>query len=108
MFMKACHRDDLAEGGLEVAAVDRTLVIIVWPKGGTPRAFQGFCPHAREALADAPFDGTTLVCPYHDWVFDGRSGKCMDGKPCRLAEYKLRLEGDDVMVDVSDVAANYV
>ncbi len=108
MFRKACRRDDLAEGGLEVAAVDRTLVLIVWPAGGTPRAFQGFCPHKREPLADARFDGASLVCPYHDWVFDGSSGKCTDGKRCRLAEYKLRLDGDDVLVDVEGIAANYV
>ena len=108
MFRKACRRDDLSEGRLEVAAVDRTLVLILWPEGGAPRAFQGFCPHAREPLADARFDGSSLTCPHHDWVFDGRSGKCVDGKRCRLAEYRLKLEGDDVLVDVEGVVANYV
>ena len=108
MFVKACHRGDLAEGGLEVAAVERTLVLIVWPKGATPRAFQGFCPHAREPLADAPFDGETLLCPHHDWVFDGRGGKCLKGKTCRLAEYPLTIEGEDVMVDVTGITPNYV
>ena len=108
MYLRACRRDDLVEGGLEVAAVDRKLVLVLWPKGGTPRAFQGFCPHAREPLADARFDGDLLVCPHHDWVFDGRSGKCLDGKRCRLAEYPLRLDGDDVLVDVAGVEANYV
>ncbi len=108
MYAKACRSSDLVEGGLEVAAVERTLVLVLWPKGGTPRAFQGFCPHAREPLADARFDGDTLVCPHHDWVFDGRSGKCLDGKRCRLAEYPLRIEGGDVLVDVAEVEANYV
>jgi toluene 4-monooxygenase protein C (EC 1.14.13.-) len=55
MYLKACRRDDLVEGGLELAAVAGRLVVIVWPKGGTPRAFQGFCPHAREPLADGRF-----------------------------------------------------
>ena len=108
MLRKACRRDDLSEGALEVAAVDRTLVLILWPRGGRPRAFQGFCPHAREPLADARFDGEALTCPHHDWVFDGRSGKCTDGKRCRLAEYRLELDGDDVLVDVEGVTANYV
>lgn len=108
MFVKACREADLAEGGLEIAAVDGTLVLILWPKGGTPRAFQGFCPHAREPLADARFDGGTLVCRHHDWLFDARSGKCLDGKRCRLAEYKLRIQGEDVLVDVEGVAPTYV
>ena len=111
MFMKACRRADLVEGGLEVAAVDRTLVLIVWPNGAAPRAYQGFCPHARQPLASAPFDGRALVCPYHDWAFDGRSGARVDGgkgKSCRLAAYPLRIEGEDVMVDVAGIEANYV
>ena len=108
MFMRACRRSDLAEGGLEVVAVDRTMVLIVWPDGGTPRAYQGFCPHARLPLAGAAFDGEVLVCPYHDWVFDGRSGTCAKGKTCRLAAYPMRIEGEDVMVDVAGVRPNYV
>ena len=83
-------------------------MLILWPTGGLPRAFQGFCPHAREPLADARFDGEMLVCPHHDWIFDGRDGKCVDGKKCRLAEYKIKLDGDAVMVDVEGIAANYV
>lgn len=108
MFLKAFRRDDLVEGGLEVAAVNRTLVLVVWPVGGTPRAFQGFCPHKREPLADARFDGAGLVCPYHDWLFDARSGKCLEGRHCRLAEYPLRIDGDSVLVDVDGVTANYL
>ncbi len=108
MYRKACRQRDLEQGGLEVAAVARTLVLIVWPRGGTPRAFQGFCPHAREPLVNAAFDGETLVCPYHDWVFDARSGKCLDGKRCRLAEYPLKVQGEDVMIDVEGVKANYL
>lgn len=108
MYVRACRREDLIEGGLEVCAVDRRLVLILWPKGGAPRAYQGFCPHAREPLADGRFDGTTLVCRHHDWIFDGRNGKCIDGKKCRLAEYRMKIEEDEVLVDVDGVAENEV
>ncbi len=108
MFTKACRRIDLTEGGLEVAAVRRTLVLIVWPIGGTPRAYQGFCPHVRQPLAGAAFDGKTLVCPHHEWVFETGNGKCINGKACNLARYPLKIEGDDVMVDVAGVEANYL
>ena len=108
MYLKACHRDDLVEGGMEAVAVARRLVLILWPKGGTPRAFQGFCPHAREPLVDGRFDGQTIVCRHHDWVFDAGNGKCLEGKPCSLAEYKIKLEDDDVLVEVDGVTENEV
>lgn len=106
MYLRACHRDDLIEGGLELAAVGGRLVLILWPKGGSPRAFQGFCPHKREPLADGFFDGETLVCRHHDWVFDAGSGRCLDGKPCELAEYPLKVEDEIVLVEVDGVEEN--
>lgn len=108
MFLPACRLDDLRDSRFEVAAVDRTLVLVVWPEGGAPRAFQGFCPHKREPLGEATFTGSTLVCPYHDWVFDAADGRCTDGKPCRLAEYPLRVEGNDVLVETDGVEPNYL
>ena len=103
MFAKACEENELKEGKYEVAAVNRTLVLIVWPTGGQPRAFQGMCPHANEPLADAHFDGKVLGCRHHDWEFDGVSGVCTKGKPCSLAEYPLKIENGEVLIDTADV-----
>jgi len=108
MFAKACDETDLREGKYEVAAVNRTLVLVVWPKDGQPHAFQGMCPHAKEPLADAFFDGKVLTCRHHDWTFDGASGACILPTKCALAEYPLKIEGGEVLVDTADVTANYI
>ena len=53
MFTKACELSEIKEGKYDVAAVNRVLILIVWPTGSQPRAFQGMCPHDNEPLADA-------------------------------------------------------
>lgn len=106
MFVKACELSRLREGSYEVAAVERTLLLLVWPDGDRPRAFQGLCPHALEPLTDARFDGRALVCPRHKWEFDGATGACIRGRKCRLAEYPLEIRGDAVMVDVAGIKPN--
>lgn len=106
MFVKACDLKDLKEGSYEVAAVDRTLLLVVWPEGGTPRAFQGLCPHDLEPLADARFDGQSLFCPYHKWEFDAHTGKCIRGKKCALAEYPLEIRDGAVLVNVAGIRPN--
>ncbi len=106
MFVKAFEFSRLREGAFEVAAVERTLLLLVWPEGGRLRAFQGLCPHALEPLSDARFDGDVLVCPYHKWTFDGATGNCVRGRKCRLAEYPLEIRGDAVMVDVAGIRPN--
>lgn len=108
MFTKACDLSELKEGKTDVAAVERKLVLLVWPQGGKPTAYQGMCPHANEPLADARFDGTVIACRHHDWEFDGATGACIRGKPCQLAEYPLEIRGDEIFVDVSSVTPNRV
>jgi toluene monooxygenase system ferredoxin subunit len=108
MFTKACDESELREGKYEVVAVNRTLMVIVWPTGDSPHAYQGMCPHDREPLADAHFDGTTLTCRHHDWAFKGATGTCIKGKPCLLAEYPLKVENGEVFVETDGIEANYV
>jgi toluene monooxygenase system ferredoxin subunit len=108
MFSKACDLSELKEGKYEVVGLNRTLMLVVWPQGEQPRAYQGLCPHSREPLADARFDGKTLTCSHHDWAFNGATGACIKGKPCTLAEYPLKIEGEDVLIDTDGVTPNFV
>lgn len=107
MFTKACDLNELREGKYEVVAVNRTLMLILWPTGGQPRAVQGLCPHDQVPLADARFDGATLTCRHHEWEFNGATGQCIKGKPCTLAEYPLKIEGEEVFVETDGVTPNF-
>jgi toluene monooxygenase system ferredoxin subunit len=44
-----------------------------------------------------------LTCTHHDWEFSGESGDCIKGKPCALAEYPLKIENGEVLVDTADI-----
>lgn len=94
MFVKLCDLAALKVGTMLPVGIGYTLVLAVWPVGGTPRVLQGICPHAGELLIDARFDGHALVCRAHDWVFDAASGACTHGSPCTLAAYPIQLRDD--------------
>lgn len=106
MFAKACDMSELKEGKYDVAAINRTLVLLVWPLGGQPRAFQGMCPHANEPLADARFDGKVLSCRHHEWEFAGTTGDCIKGQPCKLAEFRVEIKDGEIHVDVAGIVPN--
>ncbi|TAL79477.1 MAG: (2Fe-2S)-binding protein [Beijerinckiaceae bacterium] len=108
MYEKVCDFSELAEGQYEIVVAKRALVLIIWPKGGEPRAFQAICPHAKEPLADAWFDGARIECRHHGWIFDATNGKCIKGKPCRLTEYPLRIEGGAVLIDADGIVPVYI
>lgn len=101
--MKVCKLDDLWEGEMESFEVNDQEVLLVLPEGGEIRAFQGICPHQNIPLVEGSFDGKVIVCRAHKWVFDGCSGQGINPGNCRLAEYPVKVEGTDVLVETAGV-----
>lgn len=44
---------------------------------GRWRAFQSFCPHLLGPLFQGTRSAETIVCPWHQWRFDLRTGACL-------------------------------
>src|SRR3990167_3367171 len=90
-FVKVCNLDDLWEGEMAAFEVNGHEVLLVSPEGSEIRAFQGI------------FDGKVVICRAHQWVFDGCTGKSINPANCRLAEYPVRIDGENVLVDTDGV-----
>lgn len=102
-FQKACTLDDVWEGEMYEADVGEHVVLMVAFEGGELRAFQAVCPHQDIPLSEGKFDGKVLMCRAHQWTFDARTGRGINPGDCALAEYPIKVEGEDVWVDVEGV-----
>jgi toluene monooxygenase system ferredoxin subunit len=104
-FEKICTLDDVWEGEMErFHTTDGTGVLIVFPNGGEPIAFQDRCPHQQFDLATGKLENNVLTCRAHLWQFDATTGQGVNPADCRLAIYPTRVDGDDVFVDVAGIA----
>ena len=79
----------IVEGEMTPFDVNGIEVIVLWPSGGTPKAFQGTCPHQDLPLKDGYFNGQILTCPAHEWVFDGCTGEGLSPTGCALRPARL-------------------
>ncbi|EWS65869.1 Toluene-4-monooxygenase system protein C [Hydrogenophaga sp. T4] len=102
-FKKVCTLDDVWEGEMESFEVDGQDILLVCAEGGVIKAFQGMCPHQDIPLAEGKFDGKTVICRAHLWQFDACSGKGINPSDCALAEYPVKIDGDDVLVQTEGV-----
>ena len=103
-FTRACGLGDLDDGKPEAVTVDEVEVALV-RSGDEVFAIRDEGSHAAIALSEGDVeavDGTcTIECWLHGSTFDLRTGKPTTMPAFEpVAVYPVRVEGDDVLVDV--------
>ena len=96
-FIKIAKNSELpkVDSANKFTANDRTICIA--NVNGEYCAMDNVCPHEGGPLGLGFVDGTKVVCPWHGWEIEAKSGKALTG-PGSVAVYELRIEGDDVLV----------
>jgi nitrite reductase (NADH) small subunit len=68
--------------------------------GGTFTALCGICPHQGGPLGQGQIHDGRLVCPYHLWEFDCRTGAYDLDPARRVATYAVRVEDGGIFLQV--------
>ena len=100
-FVRVCGVADVADGtALQVDVADRDVAVV--RDGEDWYAIDDECSHAAIPLSEGDVEGCEIECWLHGSRFDLRTGK-PSGPPATepVAVYAVRVEGDDVLVDVT-------
>jgi nitrite reductase/ring-hydroxylating ferredoxin subunit len=98
-FQKVGSLSAIPSGSVtEMIAGDRPLAVCL--VDGEVHAIEGTCPHRGGPLGYGALHGTTVVCPWHAWEFDCTTGRATFSDHLELAKFPVKIEGDDVLVDV--------
>lgn len=68
--------------------------------GGTIYALDNTCPHAGGPLGEGTLTGETIVCPWHGWQYNVRTGERLQNSVFKVACYDVQVEGDLIKVAV--------
>jgi 3-phenylpropionate/trans-cinnamate dioxygenase ferredoxin subunit len=93
--------NDIEEGRTLRVVVDGIEVLLCKCEGGAIYAIEDVCTHDGAPLDQGELQGCEITCARHGAVFDVRSGAVL-ALPAVMPvpAYKVRIEGDDVFVDV--------
>ena len=64
-------------------------------------ALNNLCPHREGPLGQGWIEGNTVVCPWHAWAFDCKTGLAEPPERAQVKVYPVRIEGDTVLADLS-------
>ena len=99
-FVRVCAAADLPPGAMIRIDAGREPVVVC-NVDGTVHALDDTCTHAEWSLADGLLENGVLFCPLHNARFCARTGRVLAAPaPEPLKVYPVRLEGDDVLVDL--------
>jgi nitrite reductase (NADH) small subunit len=67
---------------------------------GRLSAVDNVCPHREGPLGQGWLEGAAVVCPWHSWVFDLKTGASQYPVHERVDVFPVKVDGDEVLVEV--------
>lgn len=65
---------------------------------GALSAMDNVCIHRGGPLGQGVVMDGKIICPWHGWEFDPKTGKASQGRDMGVSVYDLKIEGEDVLV----------
>jgi len=76
--------------------------LAVFNDGGEYYTVDDTCPHQGASLAEGFLHQGRVVCPWHSWAFDVRTGACPRVPHISVGAYPTRVVGESVEVQLPD------
>ena len=68
---------------------------------GEVHALNGTCLHRGGPLGQGAMHGSFVVCPWHAWEWDCRTGANDFDPSQKVATYPVKIDGEDILIDVA-------
>jgi nitrite reductase (NADH) small subunit len=102
-FIEILHAGELPVGRFHAVNVGERKLLVYHTADGF-FASDSVCPHRGGPLAEGDLIRNEIVCPWHLWGFDVRTGACPGNPEISIVTHEVRLEDDRIFVKLSPAA----
>jgi nitrite reductase (NADH) small subunit len=99
-FVKVAAQSDLPPANEAKEFVCGNKSICIANVNGTYNAMDNICLHRGGPLGQGMIEGGKVVCPWHGWVWDVKTGATDLDSRLRVQIYPLKIENGDVMLEI--------
>ena len=99
-FIKLTAQADLptADEAKEFPCGEKTICIA--NVNGTYSAMDNVCLHRGGPLGQGMIENGKVVCPWHGWAYDPKTGVPEQNQGVKVAVYPMKVENGDVLVEI--------
>ena len=98
-FIKCAKKSEIPEDtGKLVEVNDKPIAL--FKVDGKVHAIYALCPHQGGPLDEGGITDGKVMCPWHGWEFDVKTGECSFNDSIKNTVFKVKEDGDDVYVEV--------
>ncbi|HEY3704858.1 MAG TPA: Rieske (2Fe-2S) protein [Terracidiphilus sp.] len=97
-FIRICAQSELPQPGSvrEFTANGRALCVA--NSDGAISVMDGTCPHEAGPLGEGSIEDGCVVCPWHGYAFNLRTGEAQDDPELKAEVFEAKVEGGELRV----------
>lgn len=99
-FVKIASKAELPPAGEAREFAIGEKMICVANVRGTLSAMDNVCGHRGGPLGQGIIEGDKVVCPWHGWMWNPKTGEAAHNPAVKVAVYPIKVEGDDVKIEL--------
>jgi NAD(P)H-dependent nitrite reductase small subunit len=99
MWTKTAKLSDFKENTGLVVEIGGQQIALFKSEDGV-YAIDNLCRHQGGPLGEGHLEGGVVTCPWHAWEYDVKTGACQSVPGVKQKSFPVRVEGEEVWVDV--------
>ena len=96
-FVKVARSEQVPEGKAGTYVIGEDAIAVFRVKGKL-FAIDQTCVHEDGPLGEGKLEGHVVSCPYHDWRYDVRDGRCLSATDRAVACFAVKEEGGAILI----------
>ena len=99
-WVRICGLTDAPEAGKVIEAEVAGVQLCLANVNGEFSALDNVCPHREGPLGQGWIEGGAVICPWHSWAFNVKTGLSEYPANERVSSFPVKVEAGEVLVEI--------
>jgi nitrite reductase (NADH) small subunit len=101
-LVRICAESELPDEGQACELSFHARQFCVARSGGEISVMDNVCPHQEGPLGQGLVENGRVVCPWHAWAFDVKTGEAQHTDRARVTVYPAKIENGALMIELPE------